>query len=118
MFDKGEMNEFAETVTLTTAACDQLKNLLSKEDRSQLFEMHLPKTVKHWLFQMCWADESTMSDSGEPYTLEEFIEEAERRAAFSTHDSHFLSVNSRTETLAVFRTKKLIEAVYGTLKSK
>lgn len=118
MFDKGEMNEFAETVTLTEAACGQLKNLLSKEDRTQLLETRLPGKVKHWLFQMCWTDESTMSDSREPHTLAEFIEETEKRAAFSTSDSHFLSVNSRTEFLAAFKTKKLVEVVYGTLKSK
>jgi hypothetical protein len=59
-----------------------------------------------------------MSDSGEPHTLAEFIKEAERRAAFSTDDSHFLSVNPRTEFFTMFKTKKLIEAVYGALETK
>jgi hypothetical protein len=117
VFDKGEMNEFAEMVTLTEAACGQLKNLLSKGDRAQLLETHLPVKVERWLFQKCWTDESTMSDSREPRTLAEFIEETEKMAAFSTSDSHFLAVNSRTEFLAAFKTKKLID-IYGTLKSK
>lgn len=118
MFNKGEMNEFAETVTMTEVACGQLKNLLCREDRTQLLETHLPGKVKHWLFQMCWTDVSAMSDSGEPHTLAEFIKEAERRAVFSTGDSRFLSVNPRTEFLTVFKTKKLMEAVYGALESK
>jgi hypothetical protein len=118
VFDKGEMNEFAEVVTLTEVACGQLKNLLWRDDRTQLLEMNLPEKVKHWLFQMCRTDVSTMWDSGEPHTLAGFIKEAEKRAVFSTGDSHFLSVNSRTEFLKVFKTKKLIEAVYGALESK
>jgi hypothetical protein len=110
VFDKGEMNEFAETVTLTEAACGQLKNLLSEGDRAQLLETRLPGKVKRWLFAMSWTNEST--------TLAEFIAETERKAAVSTSDSHFLSVNSRTEFLAAFKTKKLVEVVNGTLKSK
>lgn len=112
------MNEFAETVKVTEVACAQLKNLLRREDRTQLLEMHLPGKVKDWLFHMCWTDVSTMSDSGESHTLAEFIKEADRRAVFSTGDSQFLSVNPRTEILTVFKTKKLREAVNGALESK
>ncbi|PNF40303.1 hypothetical protein B7P43_G05779 [Cryptotermes secundus] len=118
VFDKGEMNEFAETVTVTEVACGQLKNLLCREDRTQLLETHLPGKVKDWLLHMCRTDMSTMSDCGESHTLAEFIKEADRRAVFSTGDSHFLCVNPRTEILTVFKTKKLMEAVHGSLGSK
>jgi hypothetical protein len=112
------MNIFAETATLTEIACGHLKKILCKEDSAQLFEAHLPEKVKHWLLQMCWPHFPTMSDSGKPHTLANFIKEAERVAAFATDNSHFLFVNPKTESLQVYKTKKLAEAVHGVLETK
>lgn len=116
MFDKGEMNIFAETATLTEVVCGQLKNLLCREDIALLFETCLPEKVKHWLLHMCWPHVPTVSDDGKPDTLAEFIKETKRMIAFSTNDSHFLFVNPKTEFLPLYKIKKLIETVHGALK--
>jgi hypothetical protein len=117
VFDKGEMNIFAETATLTEVVCGQLKNLLCREDITHLFETCLPEKVKNWLLCMCWPHLPTVSDDEKPYTLAEFIKETERMAAFSTDNSHFLFVNAKTEFLPLYKTKKLTEAVCGALKT-
>jgi hypothetical protein len=110
------MNVFAETAILAEVVCCQLKSILCREDKAELFETHLPEKVKHWLLRMCCPDVSTELYSEEPHTLAEFIKKTERKATFFTGDSHFMFMNSKLEYLTAYKTNKLIEAVRVALK--
>jgi hypothetical protein len=105
------MNVFAETAILAEVVCCQLKSVLCREDRAQLFETRLPEKVKHWLLHMCCPDVSTELYGEESCTLAEFIKETERKATLSTGDSHFMFMNSKIEHLTAYKTNKLTEAV-------
>jgi hypothetical protein len=112
------MNVFAETAILVEVVCCQLKSILCKEDGAQLLKTHLPEKLKHWMLDMCCPDVSTELYGEETFTLAEFIKAAERKATFSTGDSHFMFKNSKTEHLTAYKTNKLLEAVCGALETQ
>jgi len=118
VFDKGEMNVFAETTVLAEVVCCQLKNIVCREDRSELFKTHLPEKMKHWMLHMCCQDVSTELYGERPLTLAEFIKDRESKATSPTGDSHFIFVNSKTEHLTAYKTNKLTDAVYGALETQ
>jgi hypothetical protein len=112
------MNVFAETTVLAEVVCCQLKSIVCREDRPELFNTHLPEKVKHWMLHMCCPDVSTELCGERPLTLAEFIKERERIATCPTVDSHFIFMNSKTEHLTVYKTNKLTDAVRGALETQ
>lgn len=118
MFDRGEMNIFAETAVLAELVCCQLESIVCREDRSELFKTNLPEKVKHWMLHMCCPDVPTELYDDGPLTLAAFIEEVERKATFPNVDSHFMFMNSKTDHLTAYKTHKLTEALHGALKTQ
>jgi len=112
------MNIFAETTVLAEVVCCQLKSIVCREDRCELFKTNLPKKVKHWMLHMCCPDVSTELYGEGPLTLAEFIKERERKAAYPSGDAHFIFVNSKTEHLTAYKTNKLTDAVCGALETQ
>jgi hypothetical protein len=118
VFDKGEMNVFAETAVLAEVACCQLKSIVCREDISELLKTNLPEKVKHWMLYMCCPDVSSELYGEGPLTLAEFIKNRERKATFPTGDSHFMFMNPKTDHLTAYKTNKLTDAVHGALKTQ
>jgi len=112
------MNIFAETTVLAEVVCCQLKSIVCREDRCELFKTNLPEKVKHWMLHMCCPDVSAELYGEGPLTLAEFIKERERKAAYPSGAAHFIFVNSKTEHLTAYKTNKLTDAVCGALETQ
>ncbi|KAJ4445664.1 hypothetical protein ANN_12348 [Periplaneta americana] len=107
VFDKGEMNIFAEPAGLSEMVCSHLKKLLAGDRGHQLLESPLPEELKDWLSGVdgiCFQ------------TLAQFLDVARKGAIFSSGESsHFLFLNQKASLLTIYRTKQLMEAVYTAL---
>ena len=107
VFDKGEMNIFAEAATQTDLVSGYLKKLL----KHQLLETALDTEVKLWLSQMCWPDSDTENIMENCNTLADFVKKAEQSATLPSHASHFLLLSQKSGFLTLYRTRKLVEAI-------
>ncbi|KAJ9584005.1 hypothetical protein L9F63_021648, partial [Diploptera punctata] len=111
VFDKGEMNIFAEAATLTDLVSGHLKKLLKQRDTCELFETTLSADVKAWIAHTCWPDYDSTEIVGNYSSLADFVKRAEESAILPCSSSHFLLLSQKSGFLTLYRTRKLIEVI-------
>ncbi|XP_067011359.2 tRNA (32-2'-O)-methyltransferase regulator THADA [Anabrus simplex] len=112
VFDKGEMNVFAEGVVLTELACKYLEQVLDIE----LVTAPLEDEIKHWLYTQCWPSnvEEVTDNMKDVSSLSDFINFTKDKILHVKHHSeysHFFVPDQKPVIVATYKVLRVLKAM-------